>query len=337
MKKNIFSLPALVLLVAIAGCTLQRGIQAPLPTSISIPSTTPLLSTPTTVVPTPILPTSTISLPTLSPGPAATSTLPQSTAAIIPTPTTGVVPGAASGPYGVILVTPGDVLNIRTGAGEGYPVAGSFNSTANNIMRTGASSMVGADLWVQVLNPGGGMGWVNSNFLTEYVTPATFCNDSRISALLLSLGNAFNTSDGAALAAQVSTTHGMTIYLWRQGMPHTFKQADARWVFESTYQHNWGSAPAMGMDTIGSFHDKVLPWLQDVFKSNYTLTCNSLGSAAHYGNDPWPVEYANVNFYTVFKPGTPGIDLDFRYWLVGVEYVQGQPTLFALIHFAWEP
>ncbi|MBE3037249.1 MAG: hypothetical protein IMZ62_00315, partial [Chloroflexi bacterium] len=48
-------------------------------------------------------------------------------------------------------------------------------------------------------------------------------------------------------------------------------------------------------------------------------------------------EYANVNFYTVYKPGTPGVDLDFRYWLVGVEFVQGQPYVFALIHFAWEP
>ncbi len=33
----------------------------------------------------------------------------------------------------------------------------------------------------------------------------------------------------------------------------------------------------------------------------------------------------------------PGVDLDLRYWLVGVEYYQGQPYVFAMKHFAWEP
>ncbi len=336
MKKIFSSMSALIMLASIAGCNLPRGLQAPLPTSISIPSTTPLPSTPISAVATPIVPTLPLSLPTVTSGAVPTSvTLPTNTS--MPTPTTGVVPGSASGPYAVILVTPGDVLNIRTGAGAGYPVSGSFNPAANNIMRTGPTSMSGGDLWVEVLNPGGGTGWVNSNFLTEYIPSATFCTDSRISALLISLGNVFNTSDGTGLSAQVSPAHGMTIYLWRQGIPHIFKQIDARWVFESTYQHDWGSAPGSGLNTIGSFHDKVLPWLQEVFNSTYTLTCNSLGTAAQFGNDPWPREYANVNFYTVFKPGTPGVDLDFRYWLVGVEYVHGQPSLFALIHFAWEP
>jgi hypothetical protein len=237
----------------------------------------------------------------------------------------------------VILIAPGDVLSIRTSAGAGYPVAGSFPSTATNVMRTGLASMAGGALWVQVQNPSGGTGWVNSQYLTEYKISSSFCSDSRVNTMLANFGTAISTSNGELLSALVSPAHGMTVYLWRNGIPHTFKPSDARWVFASTYAHNWGSAPASGLDTIGPFHVEVVPWLQEVFNASPTLTCNSLGTAAQFGANPWPLEYTNVNFYTVLKPGTPGVDLDFRYWLVGVEYYQGQPFVYALIHFAWEP
>jgi len=204
-------------------------------------------------------------------------------------------------------------------------------------MRTGPSSTVDGDPWVQVQNPTGGNGWVNARFLTENLAPATFCADSRVNTLLTNLGNALKTSNGETLASLVSPEHGMTIRLWRFGIAHTFKQSDARWVFASTYEHDWGEAPGSGLNTTGAFHVVVLPYLQEVFNASYSLTCNSLGTAPQYGYYPWPVEYTNINYYTVYKPGTPGVDLDFRYWLVGVEYIQGQPTVFALIHFAWEP
>ena len=341
MKKIIFALFGLGLLVALTGCSRSLlGTPTPLPTLIMIPSPTPLLVSPTTSAPTITVPTPTVSLPTVTPGAPtpSTSSAPMPTTGSAPRPTTGGIgPGVPSGPYGVILVAPGDVLNVRTGPGAGYTISGSFAVTATNVMRTGPSTTADGDLWVQVQNPGGGSGWVNAKYLTEYVAPATFCADGRVNTLLVNFGNALKTSNGETLAALVSPAHGMTVYLWRYGIAHTFKQNDARWVFDSTYEHNWGAAPASGLDTIGAFHEKVLPFLQEVFNANYSLTCNSLGTAAQYGFNPWPVEYANVNYYTVYKPGTPGVDLDFRYWLVGVEFVQGQPYVFAVIHFAWEP
>ena len=341
MKKTIFALLCLGLLVVLNGCTRSLlGTPTPLPTLISIPSPTPLFATPTTAAPLPTVPTPTVSVPTVTPGAPTptTGSVPTPTTGSVPTPTTGGnIPGNPSGLYGVILAAPGDALNVRTGPGAGYAISGSFAATATNVMRTGPSSMADGDLWVQVQNPGGGNGWVNAKYLTE-MAPTAFCADGRVNTLLTNLGNAFKTTNGETLASLVSPAHGMTVYLWRYGgIAHTFKQNDARWVFDSTYEHNWGTAPASGLDTIGAFHVKVLPWLQEVFNANYTLTCNSLGTAAQYGYNPWPVEYTNVNFYTVYKPGTPGVDLDFRYWLVGVEYVQGQPYVFALIHFAWEP
>ena len=333
MKKCLFALLSLGLLVAMTGCSRSLlGKPPPLPTLIIIPSPTPLLATATTAAPAPTGPTPSVNLPTITPG----AQVPTNGSA--PTPTTGgIIPGVSSGPYAVVLVTPGDVLNIRTGPGVGYAISGNFGATATNVIRTGLSSSADGDLWVQVQNPGGETGWVDSHFLLEYTAPVTFCADGRVSALLTNFANALKISNGGTLASLVSPAHGMTVYLWRYGIAHTFKQNDTRWVFESTFEHNWGAAPASGMDTVGAFHVAVLPKLQEVFNASYSLTCNSLGTATQYGSNPWPVEYANINFYTVYKPGTPGVDLDFRYWLVGVEYVQGQPFIFAVIHFAWEP
>jgi hypothetical protein len=216
-------------------------------------------------------------------------------------------------------------------------VTASFPATATNVMRTGPSAWVGDDLWVEVSKPSGGTGWVNSHFLTEYVAPATFCASTAVTNLLANLDTAITTRNGVSLSALTSPAHGMSVYLWRYGNHVTFMPDDSRWVFDSTFDHAWGEAPGSGLATTGSFQEEVLPKLQEVFNASYTLTCNSLGTAPSYGGEPWPVLYTNINYYTVLKPGTPGIDLDFIFFLVGVEYVGGQPYVFSLIHFAWEP
>jgi hypothetical protein len=306
-------------ILALAGCSLYSpGNPTPLPTPVFVYSPSPYPATPTTAASSTLVG-------------APTATIP---GAVIPT---SASPGAASGPYNVLWVSPGDVLNIRSGPGVVNPVSGSFPANATGVIRTGPTSNVDGDLWVEVQNPVGGNGWVNAAYLTEYVTPAFFCADGRVNTLLSNFDSAIKTSNGDTLSSLISPLHGMTVYLWRNGNGITFDRADARWVFISTFSHNWGMQPASGLDTKGSFHEVVLPNLKDVFTAGYSLTCDSLGSAPQYGLAPWPEFFTNVNYYTVFKPGTPGVDLDWRYWLVGVEYVQGQPYLFALVHFAWEP
>ncbi len=319
----------------LAGCSLvTAGTSTPQPTLITIPSPTlavasltPSITLPATVpTPLPTL-TSTVSVPP----PAATATTVSGGGGAV------ILPGSPSGPYATLMVAPSDVLNIRSGPGVGYAVSANLAATATNIMRTGPSSSVDGDLWVEVLKPGGGTGWVNSYFLTEYIPPATFCASTSVNTFIANLDTALTTRNGTQLSGLVSPAHGMTVYLWRYGNPVTFMANDALWVFDTTYEHRWGEAPGSGLATNGSFHSAVLPFLQEVFNASYSLTCNSLGTAAQYGSEPWPLLYTNVNYYTVLKPGTPGIDLDFRYFLVGVEFVQGQPYVFALIHFAWEP
>ncbi len=330
MKKSYLAMLGIVLILVLTGCIpLLVGTSTPTPTTIIIPSPTLIIASPTFTITTPV------SVPTLTP----TTGIPAPTATATTSSGGGpvIVPGLPSGPYGVILVAPGDVLNIRSGPGVGNAITGSFPATATTVMRTGPSSTVSGDLWVEVQKPGGGNGWVNSTFLTEYVAPATFCANASVNNLITNLDTALTTNNGVQLSGLVSPAHGMTVYLWRYGNPIIFEQNDALWVFVSTYEHNWGEAPGSGLETVGSFQGEVLPFLQEVFSASYSLTCDSLGTAPQYGGEPWPVLYTNVNYYTVYKPGTPGVDLDFRYFLVGMEFVQGQPYVFALIHFAWEP
>lgn len=292
------------------------------PPTVAVPSDTPAVATATDLPP---QPTETSTLAVVPPTTAFTSTsLP---------PVTGM-----NNPYAVVLVNPDDVLNIRTGAGVGNALAGTLQPKAINVNRTGPATTAGGDRWVEIQNPGGGTGWVNSNFLTEYVASSTFCSDARVATLLNNLKSALVNSNGQLLGSLVSPVHGLDLRLWRYGTAANYSLEEAAWVFLSDYVVEWGAAPGSGDPTSGTFRTQPLPRLQEVFSANYTLHCNDTLDLATFSLDPWPPEYANVNFYTVYKSGTEQYGgLDWRAWIVGVEYVQGNPTLFALIHFQWEP
>jgi hypothetical protein len=235
----------------------------------------------------------------------------------------------------VVLVQPNDVLNVRTGAGVENAIAGTLQPEASGVNRTGPASSAGGDRWVEIQNPGG---WVNAKFLTEYVAPSAFCVDTRVADLLNSLETAVLTSNDDLFGSLVSPAHGLDARLWRYGAVANYTPEEASWVFQSDYVVVWGPAPGSGEETMGTFNTVILPKLQEVFGADYALHCKDTLDLATFSLEPWPPEYTNINFYTVYKPGTGQYGgLDWRAWIVGVEYLQGQPTLFALIHFQWEP
>jgi hypothetical protein len=241
-------------------------------------------------------------------------------------------------PYAVVLVFPNDVLNIRAGAGVGNAVVGALQPTATGVNRTGPAATADGDRWVEIQNPRGGTGWVNSKFLTEHVTSSAFCADARVGDLLGKLKTALLNSNEEQFAALVSPAHGLDLRLWRYGTVANYTPEEAAWAFQSDYEVSWGASPGSGEETRGTFRAQPLPKLQEVFGGNYSLHCNDTLDLATFSLEPWPPEYANINFYTVYKPGTEQYGgLDWRAWTVGVEYVQGKPTLFALIHYQWEP
>jgi hypothetical protein len=327
MKLILIALAASLIILSLTGCSLFQYRQpTPLPTPEAIPSPTSLVPLPSTSVPTP-----TFNAPENS----------QSSLSFAPTPTLGgIVPGSPSGPYAVIQVVAGDALNLRSGPGINYPALGSFPPSTNNIMRTGPSASVEGYLWVEVQNPTGGNGWVNSYYLTEYVHPSNFCADARASSLIMSFADALKASNGKSLAALVSPAGGWSVQLWRGGNIVVFDRAHAQWVFVSTYEHNWGAAPQSGQDTVGAIHVVVLPKLLDVFTApapGYTLSCNVIQAGGANYSTSWPEPYANINYYSVYKPGPAGNELSWRTLLIGIEYVQGQPYIFSTSQLQWEP
>lgn len=168
------------------------------------------------------------------------------------------------------------------------------------------------------------------------VPSATFCADPQVMTLINNFKTALQTSNGKMLASLVSPTHGMDARLYRNGTVVTYDQQHAKFLFETTYVVDWGPAPGSGIETHGSFHETIVPALLDVFNKNYTLSCNQIQVGGTTYTATWP--YTGFNFYSVYYPGTQANgNMDWRTWLLGMHYVNGQPYLYAIMQFQWEP
>jgi len=250
-----------------------------------------------------------------------------------PTPT----PLTLSGPYAVTHMWYGDGLPIYSGAGTGNSVVGTFPVDAVNVMRSGPSQFVDGFQWVEVQLPGGtGAGWVNSYYLTEYVTHETFCADTRIIPWINQLKQAVNQSNGENFASLVSPLHGVDVRLWKYSAPVNFTQTEARDIFTSSESYTWGGGPS-GIPDVGTFANLIQPKLLDVLNAPDTEYYCDDPIKAFPLPDPWPLDYHGVHFYNLFKPPSAPDRFDYRTWFIGIEYINNQPTLYGMVTIVWEP
>jgi hypothetical protein len=171
--------------------------------------------------------------------------------------------------------------------------------------------------------------------LTALPVPSTICVDPQVTALIDSFKTAVLTSNGALLSSLVSPSRGMDVAFFRDGTVITYDQSHAKFLFETTFQLDWGADPGSGAPKRGSFHDVVVPELVRIFNEPYTLHCNELKHGGATYELSWPYQ---SEFYSVYFPGTPANgNLDWRTWAVGIEYVNGKPYIYALMQFFWEP
>jgi photosystem II stability/assembly factor-like uncharacterized protein/uncharacterized protein YgiM (DUF1202 family) len=243
-------------------------------------------------------------------------------------------PVTLTGPYAVMRVASADVLNIRSGAGVSFPVIGSFPPDATNIMKTGTTVNADGAEWAQIQTLDGGFGWVNSFYLTEYVTPDAFCADSRVLTLIEQLKGSMNQSNGDMFASLIGSKHGVAINFWRNVPAVNYTNGTAHNIFIDSTDYDWGSGPEAGpTGTHGTFAQVVQPDMVDVFNSSYQLGCDNPSYAQMYLN-PWP--HTNIHYYSITKPPTSDV-FDWKVWLVGFEYVDGIPYLYGTVHYVWEP
>ncbi|WP_298010540.1 MULTISPECIES: hypothetical protein [Anaerolinea] len=319
MRNRIISLTLGCLLLLFSACQRLTPVPAPTVTGTTMPS--------------PTIP----STPAINPSP--TPTLSGATATFVPTLSMFTPTPHMQGPYAVVEVQEGDRLNVRAEAGVQARVVAALPPTATDVYLTGASQQVDGARWVEIQRGSDAKvrGWVNAFFLTPWIPSEDFCAATERQAVLGALEQAIRQRDGRQLADLVSPVHGMTVWLWRSGKPIRFDAGHARWVFTSTYSHNWGMHPASGLETSGSFQEAVLPALEDAFLHSHEVRCNERTVPGLLDSSVIPVSVQNYNVFKVLKPGSAGVELDWRIWMVAVEVLDGKPYLTALIHFQWEP
>ena len=170
---------------------------------------------------------------------------------------------------------------------------------------------------------------------TALPNPSTICTDSQAMALIDTFKTVVVNADGPLLSSLVSPSRGMDVARFRDGTVITYTPEHAKFLFETTFQVDWGTAPGSGAAVQGAFHEVIVPELLKVFNQPYTLHCNELkhGGASYVLEWPYQGE-----FYSVHFPGTQAnSNLDWYTWVMGIEYVSGKPYIYALIPFFWEP
>lgn len=167
-------------------------------------------------------------------------------------------------------------------------------------------------------------------------SPPDFCADIRGTEIINAFSKAIANKNGNALAALVSPTHGLDVRYFRNGNIINYDVEHAKFVFESTFQADWGFSFGSGEPVQASFQEIVLPSLQKVFTINSAITCNQIETGGVTYFPEW--QYTSVNFYSVYYSGSAEFGgFDWETWLIGIELIENKPYLMALSHFVWEP
>jgi len=160
------------------------------------------------------------------------------------------------------------------------------------------------------------------------------CTDPQTVTLIDSLKTSILTSNGELLSSLVNPK-GMEVRYIRYGNPITYTPEQAKFLFETTFEANWGAQPGSGEDKVGSFHDVIVPDLVEIFNQPYALYCNEL----EHGGATYELEWTySGDFYSIYFPGTESNgNLDWHTWVIGIEYVNDKPYVYAMTQFFWEP
>lgn len=99
----------------------------------------------------------------------------------------------------------------------------------------------------------------------------------------------------------------------------------------------WGVNRDSELEIDGTFRAVILPQLEDVFSIAPELNCNKLGAGSTAQDAIWPSEYSNMNYLSFYRAApVPGSQLNWRTWVLGIEYLDGQPYIALLVQYRGE-
>ena len=240
--------------------------------------------------------------------------------------------------FGVVHVSEGDVLNVRSGPGVENDIIDTLDPHATGITMTGGRQKVGSSMWVEIATATGTLGWVNAHFLTEVIDANTFCNDPEVTALIGKFVSAIQTRDGEVLSKLVSPIDGLKIRVswWN---PEVYFPADkVTDIFDDPTAYDWGVQDGSGFAIQGTFANEILPWMDDILNADFSQHCNDLenGSGPSAGLVIWPFEYQNINYVALYRSAPADQEFDWRTWAVGITYHKGQPNISFMVQYHWE-
>lgn len=222
----------------------------------------------------------------------------------------------------------GLILLAACAAPAGLPATPTFIAFSTSTLSIGAPPAL-------TVTSGGPTPLPGTPATAAVTNPATICNDPQVMALIDSFKSAILNSDGPLLSSLVSPTRGMDVAYFHDGTVITYKPEHAKFLFETTFEVDWGTEPGSGAMKRGSFHDVVVPELVKIFNQPYTLHCNELKVGGATYTPEWPYQ---GEFYSVHFPGTAANgNMDWQTWVMGIEYDNGKPYVYGLMQFFWEP
>lgn len=236
--------------------------------------------------------------------------------------------------YAVAWIAKDEFLVVRRPAGVSGSVVAELAYDDGGVEKTGNTSMLGSSTWVEILVPSSGTGWVNDANLTEEIAGESFCSDARIMAILDTLGKAITDMDGHVLAPVVNPRRGLIIRHNWWNPEVIFSPEAVNDLYSDLTEFEWGVLSGSSFPIQGSFQEVIAPQLRDTFENEPQIGCNELLIGRSTRDMIWLGEYENLNFYAFYRPAPAGgNDFDWRTWVAGIEYLQGQPFLTLLIQF----
>jgi len=211
--------------------------------------------------------------------------------------------------YGVVLRDADEPLPVFASPDGDHGFLGYLPPVGGEITGTGRERVVEHTRYVEVLLPDGpGSGWVDSRYLTEWVSPDRFCRataeEQHVEETLFTLERALASDDGASLA-DVASPRGLFV----RG------RDDAEAALLSDHDMRAGTLED-GMTA------ELLELLGDGDAEGH---CNRVVAGGSTGAS-FPTGYINFNFLTLHTESDEGAIS----WLVVFEHVDGRPKLVAL-------
>jgi hypothetical protein len=242
--------------------------------------------------------------------------------------------------YRVQFVEQDDTLNVRSGPGVAYPVLTTL-ANGSEVQVTGTAKAVGTSLWlpIQTLNDPAVRGWANRRYLARQIDPAVFCADEAVMALVETVREAVRTQDGDLLAETILPSRGLYLGSLYWGDNVRLSEDEVQNLFSDATIRDWGANMNSGQVIEGSIDDLMLPLMvSDLLPENVSIACyDSQDGLMEKGVYHAGIGLDALPFYSVKRPGTPGTELDWGAWALGIDDWEGTPVLAYLSHYYWTP